>query len=1102
VRTPRDRAGLVAAWAVTLCHLATASNSLAGEPPASPEAISTFEKSVRPVLVEHCQGCHGTKKERGGLRVDSREALLRGGDNGPAIVPGNAAESLLITAIQHLPNQEMKMPPKGKLPAPALVALTNWVQQGAPWPASEVAGQEMAKSPDVGATNPAPPSSEDASLWAFRPAADVPPPVVRDTAWPSSPIDRFVLAGLEAKSLTPAPAAERRALIRRATFDLTGLPPTPQEVAAFLEDERPGAFGRAVDRLLESPRYGERWGRHWLDVARYADSNGMDENVAMANAYRYRDYVIGAFNADLPYDQFIREQIAGDLSSEADGGARRVERLVATGFLSIGPKMLAEDDPQKMEMDIIDEQVDTIGRTFLGLTIGCARCHDHKFDPIPTADYYAMAGIFKSTRTMANHKVVAMWNERPVPTAEQIAQATVFKARADLKRSEIATLSATANAKLLDQMRGRIAASLLAADERIRRSLAVPLTTVPTSDTPPGGSVVAEAEAFQRGNVVKDTTTYGAGIGVILNAGPIPNRAEYDLTVPKAGAYRVEIRYAAEESRPIRLTLAGRILGHGAAAKATGGWGPEHQKWSAEAVDILPEGQATLVIDRDGPFPHIDKVRLIPIAELEPTLADTAEPPTDLRWDEVGRWATAIETSAGQADAILSAWHELSAVRAPHFIGPETPWHASLNADPRPATKRELAERYQQFLIASIGRASVGGPLDAFLNQVDSPAALPADPTGAYPAEVRAKLDALKAECVALDAKAAARPMALAVEDQKPTDLQIHIRGSHLTLGARAPRGFLRAVSVSAPAPIAEGASGRSELASWISEPGNPFTARVMVNRLWRWHFGEGLVRTTDNFGRLGERPDHPGLLDWLALRFVEDGWSIKAMHRRIMASAAYQMSTKLDPAAARIDPENRLIWRMSRRRLEAEEIRDALLSVGGDLDPTMGGSLLPTANHAYVSSTASESGAGRYAKPRRSVYMPVIRSGVYDVFQAFDFADPSGPNGSRATTTVAPQALFLLNDTLILDEARALAGRLFNATTCEPEDRARVEAAYELAYSRPAAEAEVAAALDFLSRYETAIGPREADPAVRRQKAWRGFCHALLASSEFLTVD
>ncbi|WZO96516.1 DUF1553 domain-containing protein [Isosphaeraceae bacterium EP7] len=1106
MRTPRDWVRPVAAWCVSSALLGGGSIVLADESSASPEAISSFEKNVRPILIEHCQACHGPKKDRGGLRVDSREALLKGGDNGPAIVPGQAGESLLITALHHAPGQELKMPPKGKLPAPILAALTNWVQQGAPWPAAKGTVVEPANEADAGVKSegmsPGANPAEDASLWAFRPPVDVPAPPVRDTSWPSSPIDRFVIAGLEAKALTPAPPAERRALIRRATFDLTGLPPTPEEVVAFLSDDRPGAFARVVDRLLESPRYGERWGRHWLDVARYADSNGMDENVAMANAYRYRDYVIGAFNADLPYDQFIREQIAGDLAAEADGGARRVERLVATGFLSIGPKMLAEDDPQKMEMDIIDEQVDTIGRTFLGLTIGCARCHDHKFDPIPTADYYALAGIFKSTRTMANHKVVAMWNERPVPTAAQIADAAAFKSQANAKRSEAATISAASNGKVLDELRGRIADTLLAADARVARSRVVAPTTAPLAESASAGSLMVEAEAFQRGNVAKDTATYGKGIGVILNAGPVPNRAEYDLTVPTSGAYQVELRYAAEETRPVRLTLAGRTLSQEVAAKVTGGWNPEHQTWSVVAVDVLTAGPSTLVIERDGPLPHIDKIALIPVVETGPKSTDPIEAFAGLHPDAVGRWATALESSAGHPDSILSAWHELTGETNPGFIGPETSWHAALTADPRPGTKRELADRYQSVLIASSGTSAEGSPLHAFLNQPGAPAALPVDPTASYPAEIRTKLGALKIESDALDAKAAATPMALAVQDQTPTDLQIHIRGSHLTLGTKAPRGFLRVVAGDAPPSIAEGTSGRGELARWIAGPSNPLTARVMVNRLWRWHFGEGLVRTTDNFGRLGERPDHPELLDWLSLRFVEDGWSIKAMHRRIMASSAYQMSTKLDPEAVRIDPENRLLWRMSRRRLEAEAIRDALLSVGGDLDTTMGGNLLPTGNHAYVSSTASESGAGRYAMPRRSVYMPVIRSGVYDVFQAFDFADPSAPNGSRATTTVAPQALFLLNDDLILSESKALAARLFDASTCQPEDPARVRRAYELAYSRPASETEVSGAIDFLGRYETAIGPREADPAARRQRAWRGFCHALLASSEFLTID
>jgi hypothetical protein len=395
---------------------------------ADDPARDFFEKRVRPVLATRCYECHGPKsKARGGLRLDSRAALLRGGDHGPALVPGKPEQSFLLRVLRH--DADVKMPPRAKLPAGEIADLTAWVKQGAPWP-GDAATQTPAAEDRTAFTR------EQQSFWAFQRPVAVPVPIVKDTQRVQSPLDVFVLARLEAKGLRPAPPADRRTLIRRATFDLIGLPPSPQEVDAFLRDPSPDAFARVVDRLLASPQYGERWGRHWLDVARFADSNGMDENLVQANAWRYRDYVIVAFNRDLPYDRFVREQLAGDLLPAASD-EERAERIIATGFLSLGPKMLAEDDPVKMEMDIVDEQVDTLGKVFLGLTLGCARCHDHKFDPLPTADYYALAGIFKSTKTMDHFRVVAQWHERPLLSRETLARQQEHQKKVDAKRAEV-----------------------------------------------------------------------------------------------------------------------------------------------------------------------------------------------------------------------------------------------------------------------------------------------------------------------------------------------------------------------------------------------------------------------------------------------------------------------------------------------------------------------------------------------------------------------------------------------------------------------------------------------------------------------------------------
>jgi mono/diheme cytochrome c family protein len=790
--------------ASALAVLASVGNVVASEP--SPLAAERFEKKVRPLLAARCWQCHGADKSKGGLRLDTAAAVRAGGDSGPVVSAGKPAASRLIEAVAY--TGELKMPPKGKISDAEIAELTEWVRGGALWPDAAVSRRVPSASPP-GAGRLF--TDEQKAYWAFQPPRDQATPIVQGAGWPKSALDAFVLGALEKNGLSPAPEADKRSLIRRASFDLIGLPPTPEEVDAFLADESPDAFARVVDRLLASPRHGERWGRHWLDLARYADSNGMDENVAYAHAFRYRDYVIRALNADRPYDQFVTEQIAGDQMPPTADLARDHDRVTATGFLVIGPKMLAEDDPMKMEMDIIDEQVDTVGRVFMGLTIGCARCHDHKFDPIPTADYYALAGIFKSTRSMRDHKVVAMWNERVLAT---------------------------------DPQRSRLEA---------------------------------------------------------------------------------------------------------------------HQK-------------------------------------------------------EVARREAQIKSLANE-----------------------------------PGKTNDVELR-----------------------------------------RLRDSLAGLRKE----------RPKVLevmGVEDQAVTNLRIHVRGNHMTLGAEVPRRFPRILAGENQAPLESSRSGRLELASWLTRADHPLTARVMVNRLWLWHFGEGLVGSPDNFGRLGDRPVNRELLDWLAVRFVASGWSLKAMHRLIMLSSTYRMSARFDRAAARVDPANRLQWRTSRRRLEAEAIRDAILAVSGELEGTMTGTLLNDQNHAYVNSTGKNRGTF-YHVNRRSVYLPVVRSGLYDVFQAFDFADPSGSNGKRIPTTVAPQALFMLNDQVVLESSRAMAKRLLDAPA--GDQGSRVRRAYLLAYGRPPSENEVTRAILYLERFATVLESQGVETGQLPIQAWQALCQSIMAASEFVYLN
>ncbi len=599
-----------------------------------------------------------------------------------------------------------------------------------------------------------------------------------------------MLEKLKRHGLEPSSESDRRTLIRRVTFDLTGLPPTPEEISRFLSDSSPDAYERVIERLLASPAYGERWGRHWLDVVRYADSNGSDENAAHGNAFRYRDYVVEAFNKDKPYPQFVKEQIAGDLLP-AENVEKRNEQIIGTGFLTLGPKVLAEVDKTKMEMDIIDEQIDTLGKAFLGLTFGCARCHDHKFDPVTTEDYYALAGIFKSTRTMETFKTIAKWQEQEIGTALERSQKEAHEKTVKAKSEEIDELIKTANAALLASM------------------------------------------------------------------------------------------------------------------------------------------------------------------------AENAK--------------------------------------------------------------------------------------------------LPDKPEDHYPDETKAQLKKLRGELTTLQTAAPAMPTAMSVSDGTIADLPVHLRGSHLSLGKIVPRRFPDVLNFSNESAISNQHSGRLELAEWLADPDHPLTARVMVNRVWRWHFGRGFVDSTDNFGELGSEPSHPELLDWLAGRFLQSNGSVKELHRLILTSNTYRQSSEADPQilkkATVTDPENRWLWRANIHRLEAEAIRDSLLAVSGQLDRKMGGSVLNTENYKLVFDHTSKDNTS-YDFQIRSLYLPIVRNHLYDAFQIFDYTDASTVTGSRTTSTVAPQALYLMNAPLVDESASAFASRLMGHAESEAD---RIKELYQLALGRSPSENETA---------------------------------------------
>ncbi len=969
----------------------------------APADLEHFESKIRPVLVERCYQCHGADPERirAGLALVDAEGLRAGGDSGAVIVPGAPDDSLLVEVLRY--EGPIKMPPDGRLPAAVVADFERWITLGAPDPRATDTPVVAARSDSGGAYDFGPGREH----WAYRSMARAEPPAVENEAWVRGPIDRFILARLEADGLAPVGPATKRQLLRRITFDLTGLPPTPAEIDAFLADTRPDAYERVVDRLLASPRYGERWGRHWLDVARYADSNGLDENVAHRNAFRYRDWVIGAFNRDQPYDRFVQEQIAGDL---LPGGTdeERFARLTATGFLAMGAKVLAEQDVDKMLIDIVDEQVNVVGRAFLAEPVGCARCHDHKFDPIPTADYYALAGIMRSTKTMGGEG--SRWVERPL-----VAEATVEAYEAAQEEVETAQDAVDAvvearNEILRRPRRAALAGYLLAAEEAY-----------------PGWSDDEQANRVALSEVARIAERDGLEAAVLERW--------------------VRAFYRYREGPPVQGDAPNPSV--------------VFEIWDAYvAADPSTYGQVT------------DELRALIASEkvlIAPLTRSLVRGPAPTSLAEVAwRYASLFAV-------IEIAWNE-------HLqrLGLEDEEDLSPGDFRLPREQEELR------------RLVYGGGLCILcLPQTDE--------EEQYPADVTAELVRLRAIVEEREAAAPPRPpYAMSVQEDEIVDLPVHIRGSHLNLAdTPQPRGFLRVTDhLVPPPPIPEGASGRLELARWITHPEHPLTARVMANRIWHWHFGRGLVDTPSNFGTSGSAPTNLALLDWLARRFIDSGWSVKTMHRDILLSSTYRLSTDYSDANAAVDQGNLLHWRMNRRRLEIEPIRDALLQLAGTLDLTMGGRVEEYNPRGYVFSEGNTFGRfDFYAAPRRSVYMPVVRNAIYAIFAGFDFGNASDSVGGRPSTVVPSQALLMMNSEFVETQAGAFAQRLLAVPARSP--RERVEAAFVEAYGRPATDLEVEDSLAFLSLMRSSAPSGEEDIY-----AWSRLCHVMLGASEFIYLE
>ena len=926
------------------------------------DGMAYFESKVRPILVSRCYDCHSeaVEKQKGGLWLDRRAGWQQGGDSGPALVPGQPDQSLVIESIRYL-NEDLQMPPKAKLPASELKILERWVAMGAPDPRdAEFAGAVRKQEIDFEAAR---------KSWAFRQHTQPKVPSVEQGDWAAGPIDRFILAGLEKENQGPAQDASPNALIRRLHFDLTGLPPTAEEVAAFVKDPSIEAYRRVVDDLLSRQTFGEKWGRHWLDVARYSDSNGGDRNFTYHQAWRYRNYVIESFNDDRSYYEFVRQQLAGDLLPAKDDRQRR-EQIVASGYLALGPKMLTERDKEKLRLDVADEQVDTIGRSLLGLTMGCARCHDHKFDPVSQEDYYAMTGIFRSTQVVLGTRNgcvnVASWVVRPLPVEES-------------KRAE-----------LQNKIERMELAMRLTVDNQFKKAAGGKMANL---DLPLGGIIYDEADAELTGAWRKSTLNdnrFGKGY-VVYDQNTGPSKAVFRASLPKNGEYEVRVAYSSGNTRvenvPITIEAWHEIkhleLDQRKKPEIAGLFQPvgrfRFEKGGRANVIISSEGT-------EGQFIILDAIQFIPVADIE---------------------------------------HEANALAS-----------AKKQDDKAPKSLFELSS-----------------------------------------GEVKKVLTSLIGELKKADVAIAPR------EAVDAGDIHLRVRGEVGQLGKMVARNFPQALHAGSAPEISAGQSGRLEFAEWITNHDNALLDRVIVNRVWHHLFGRGIVASVDNFGALGAKPTHPGLLDWLATRFRQNDGSIKGIIRQLVLSHAYRLASQAPAALEKADPENELFGRQNRRRLTAEEIRDSVIFLAGRLDTK------PGTNTSLKYGTDLDKPMSFAKDTLRTVYLPIARNNPVAELALFDVANPDLVSGNRAATTVPTQALYLMNNDFFLNQARKIA----QSVASEKDEDSRIRQLYQKVLNRPAGYLDIKRAKEFLNVFSADTRPEE---------ALGHFAHLLLVSTEFLFLD
>jgi len=982
----------------------------------SPAEIEFFEREVRPVLAEHCYSCHSAdaKKLQAGLRVDSRAALLAGGDSGASLVPGEVEASLLIEAVRY---EAYEMPPSGKLPDQQIAALEKWVEMGAPWPAEATPGAADGLPPTFDL------ASRKESHWVWQPLAKPAVPQVADSSWPRTEIDQFILAGLAKAKLVPAADAKKSALVRRLYFDLIGLPPTPEQVSEYLAEDSSDATEKLVDQLLASPHFGERWGRHWLDLVRYAESRGHEFDNDASNAYQYRDYIIRALNADVPYDQLVREHLAGDLIAEPRLNPEHQfnESILGTGFWFLGEWVHSPVDIRKDEADRFDNMIDVMSKTFLGVTVSCARCHDHKFDAISTADYYSLSGFLQSS-DYRQVRFEAIENNR------QIAK-------------QLASLDEKYQAEIQELIRKH--------GQPLSREAAPAQPEIEAEQTSPPSLETVDYSKLASHDFIQDGFIFGSrpkqtgeGYWTLLDGKPTLKFAKSTAAIsdPIWNGMESVFETGVKNISAIHgLPRSGRTLRT-----------PTFELTSGDVIcHVEGAGHVVAVVDSHrliaGPL-HGETIR--PIKSDQPFVS----------------------------------------LNLKRYIG----HRIHLEFIPAKDTQLTVFKVMQGLNSESLNKLKADDKVmtEAITRFDESAQAVLSEHASELVKTWAAEREALR-EKIQLRSR-----LAMAMLDGSGEDDQILIRGNSSKPGKLEPRHFLTAVSGDQAMKIESG-SGRLELANVINDPANPLTARVAVNRIWHHLMGRGIVPTTDDFGVLGQRPTHPELLDYLANRFLNDGRSIKKTIRLVVLSRVYQMSSVPDPAALQNDPKNELWHYRPPQRLEGEVIRDALLAISGRLDATMYGEPIP------IHLTAFMEGRGRPGKNgqldgagRRSIYIAVRRNFLSPFMLTFDTPSPFSTMGRRNVSNVPAQALILMNDPLVVEQAKLWADR---ATKNSADAVSRIEWLYQTAFARRPTEQELEVAIEFLGVNN--VNLNQGSQAAGDVQRWADFAHALINIKEFIFV-